>query len=230
MKKVFITQSNYIPWKGYFDAINTVDEFIIYDDLQYTRRDWRNRNKIKTNDGVKWLTIPVQVKGKYLQKINETMISDANWAVKHWKTITYNYAKAPYFKEYKDFFEELYRSQRYKYLSEINYTFLKMICEILGINTRFRRSNEFALVQGKTERLVNICKRAGASVYYSGPSAKEYLNESLFEDENIKVRYLDYFSYPAYHQLYGNFVHDVSIIDLIFNEGSNAGKFMKSLS
>ena len=109
MKKVAILQSNYIPWKGYFDIINLVDEFILYDDMQYTRRDWRNRNQIKTVDGVKWLTIPVDTKGKFFQKINETKVSDHKWAEAHWKAICLNYAKAPYFKTYEPLFEELYR-------------------------------------------------------------------------------------------------------------------------
>ena len=106
MKKIAISQSNYIPWKGYFDLINRVDEFILYDDAQFTRRDWRNRNKIKTPNGTQWLTIPVDVKGRYLQKINETKVSDKKWAIKHWKQIKQNYFKAKYFTKYKDFFDE----------------------------------------------------------------------------------------------------------------------------
>ena len=127
MKKALITQSNYIPWKGYFDAINMVDEFIIYDDMQFTRRDWRNRNKIKTKDGLIWLTIPVEVKGKYFQKINETVISDPNWGMHHWKTIQYNYHKTPYFTLYKDQFEEAFLNNDKKYLTEINLQFLQLI-------------------------------------------------------------------------------------------------------
>ena len=99
MKKVLITQSNYIPWKGYFDAIAIADEFVVYDDMQYTRRDWRNRNLIKTKNGLEWLTIPVEVKGKYFQKIRDTKISDPKWAIKHWSIISQNYAKAKYFNE-----------------------------------------------------------------------------------------------------------------------------------
>jgi hypothetical protein len=130
MKKIAISQSNYIPWKGYFDLINSVDEFTLYDDAQYTRRDWRNRNKIKTPQGLQWLTIPVDVKGKYFQKINETKISDKGWGVKHWQQIKQNYAKAKNFKKYKDIFEELYLSCKEEYLSEINHKF------IIAINQR----------------------------------------------------------------------------------------------
>jgi hypothetical protein len=104
-KTIAIVQSNYIPWKGYFDLIARVDEFILYDDMQYTRRDWRNRNLIKTAQGLQWLTIPVDVKGKYFQRINETQISDANWAEVHWKSIVHTYARAPFFAQYKDTFQ-----------------------------------------------------------------------------------------------------------------------------
>ena len=103
IKKVAIIQSNYVPWKGYFDIINKVDEFILYDDVQYTRRDWRNRNKIKTPNGLHWLTIPVEVKGKYNQKIKDTIISEFNWTKKHWNAIKFNYANSKYFFEFKDF-------------------------------------------------------------------------------------------------------------------------------
>ncbi|MEO8446794.1 MAG: WbqC family protein [bacterium] len=228
MKKVIITQSNYIPWKGYFDSINIADEFILYDDMQYTKRDWRNRNQIKTKDGVKWLTVPVEVKGKYFQKINETKISDTGWGKEHWDSIVHNYSKAKYFQEYKSIFEELYLKNDEEYLSKVNYRFLKTVCEILGIKTKMRWSDEFNLLEEKTERLVDICKTTGATDYYSGPAAQAYMNVELFEKENISVHYFDYSGYPVYDQLHGEFTHAVSIIDLIFNEGPNATKFMKT--
>jgi hypothetical protein len=228
MKKIAILQSNYIPWKGYFDLINMVDEFILYDDMQYTRRDWRNRNKIKTSNGLLWLTIPVEVKGKYFQKINETKISEKDWAKKHWQTIALNYAKTKYFKEYKDRFEELYLGDNEEYLSQINYKFIMAINDVLGISTKIRWSSEFDLVDGQTERLLGICKDCQADVYISGPAAKDYLDESLFEAENIKVEWMDYSGYSEYAQSYPPFEHGVSILDLIFNEGPHAASFMKS--
>jgi hypothetical protein len=228
MKKIAIVQSNYIPWKGYFDMINMVDEFILYDDVQYTRRDWRNRNKIKTPQGLKWLTIPVEVKGKYFQKINETKISEKNWGKKHWESIKFNYSKAKCFKEYKDIFEYLYLNCDEIYLSQINFKFINVINEILGIKTKIRWSSEFDLVDGKSERLLGICKDCNADVYLSGPAAKCYLDEELFEKEGIKVEWMDYSGYPEYNQLYPPFEHGVTILDLIFNEGNNAPKFMKS--
>lgn len=228
MKKVAILQSNYIPWKGYFDLINMVDEFVLYDDMQYTRRDWRNRNKIKTSQGLKWLTIPVDAKGKYFQKINETKISEKDWAKKHWQQIKQNYSKSNYFKEYKDIFEELYLGCEENYLSQINYKFIVTICKILGITTKIRWSSEFELIDGQTEKLLSICKDCNADVYISGPAAKDYLNEDLVKKENIQVEWMDYSGYKEYEQLHLPFEHGVSVLDLIFNEGVNAYKFMKS--
>jgi hypothetical protein len=227
-KKVAIVQSNYLPWKGYFDLINSVNEFILYDDIQYTRRDWRNRNKIKTKSGLMWLTIPVQVKGKYYQKIRETVISDPKWNRNHWEFISHNYFKAKYFCKYKELFENLYLGCQEDRLSQINYHFITEICKILGISTQISWSMNYKLVQGKTERLVDLCKQAGATEYLSGPAAKTYINDELFRREGIRLRYMDYSDYPEYHQLFPPFEHGVSIIDLIFNEGENAAKFMKS--
>lgn len=228
MKKIAIIQSNYIPWKGYFDIINMVDEFILYDTEQYSRRDWRNRNKIKTPKGLLWLTIPVEVKGKFFQKINETKICVKDWNKKHWKTITLNYAKAKYFKEYKEYFEELYLSCNEEYLSEINFKFINAINQLLGIKTKIRWSMEFDLPEGKNEKLIAICKQCNANIYLSGPAAKHYLEEELFKKEGIKVEWMDYSGYPEYPQLYQPFEHGVSIIDLIFNTGPEATKYMKS--
>jgi hypothetical protein len=206
------------------------DEFVLYDDMQYTRRDWRNRNQIKTKDGLKWLSIPVEVKGKYFQKINETKVSESDWGEKHWNTILHNYSKAKFFNEYKTIFEELYLNSKEEFLSKINYNFIKAICDILDIRTEMKWSSEFNLLEEKTERLVDICKNEGATDYYSGPAAKAYMNEELFEKENIKIHYFDYSGYPEYTQLHGDFTHAVSILDLIFNEGPDSKKFMKSFN
>lgn len=228
MKKIAILQSNYIPWKGYFDIINSVSEFILYDTEQYTRRDWRNRNKIKTTTGIVWITIPVEVKGKYYQKIQETKIANKKWQKDHWKTILQNYSKAQHFKDYKEMFENLYLNSKEEYISEINYKFILAINQILGIPTRIRWSSEFKLEGEKSEKLVSICKQLNATHYLSGPSARNYLNEELFNREGIQVEWMDYSGYPEYNQLYPPFVHEVSILDLIFNEGPNATKYMKS--
>ena len=228
MKKVAILQSNYIPWKGYFEMINMVDEFVIYDCVQYTKNDWRNRNQIKTPSGVAWLTIPCRFESMS-QKINETKVTDKLWASKHFKTIVQNYSKAKHFKEYAPVFEKLYKEvAEEELLSVINYKFITSINKILGIKTKISKCEDFNLIEGQTSRLVQICKDAKATHYLSGPAAKDYLEESLFEDEDIKVEWMDYSGYGEYEQMYPPFTHGVSIIDLIFNEGSNATKFMKS--
>jgi hypothetical protein len=224
-KCVAIVQSNYIPWKGYFDIINSSDEFILFDDMQYTTRDWRNRNRIKTKKGLMWLTIPVLIKGKHHQKIRETMISDQEWGIKHWKSIFTNYARADYFESYRTVFERLYFDTKEQSLSRINYKFIAAICGLLGITTRISWSMDYPLTEGKTERLVDLCIQAGATQYLSGPSAKAYLQEKLFTEKGISVRYMDY---SEYTQLFPPFVHEVSIVDLIFNAGSDSPKYMKS--
>jgi hypothetical protein len=226
-KKIAILQSNYIPWKGYFDLINMVDEFIFYDEVQYTKNDWRNRNKIKTSQGIQWLTIPVRQESLE-QKIKDTKITDKKWNIKHWRAISQTYAKAKYFKEYKDIFEELYLNCDEEYLSQINYKFITIINEILGITTKIRCSSEFNLVDGQTEKLLGICKDCDADVYISGPAAKDYFDEELARAENIKVEWMDYSGYKEYNQLFPPFEHRVSILDLIFNEGERAKEFMKS--
>jgi hypothetical protein len=196
--------------------------------MQYTRRDWRNRNIIKTPKGPIWLTIPVEVKGKYFQKIKDTIISDPNWGKTHWATVVHNYSKARYFAMYREVFENLYLNSEEKFLSRVNYLFLSAICEILGIKTKISWSMDYNPGTGKTERLVDLSKQAGATEYISGPMAKEYLQEELFGKEEIALRYIDYSSYPEYKQLFPPFDHQVSIIDLIFNEGPEATKYMKS--
>lgn len=217
-----ITQSNYIPWKGYFDAIAQTDLFVIYDEMQFTKRDWRNRNLIKTEKGLKWLTIPVEVKGKFHQKINETVISDPKWGKKHWGAISQAYRKAQHYAEIKDLLEPLYLGESPKFLSEINLNFLRKICQYLSIDTEFHFSKDFDLKEDRNDRLINLCLELSVTDYYSGPAAKEYMEISKFEQNGIEVHFFNYLGYPEYQQLHGAFEHGVSIIDLLFNEGPNA--------
>lgn len=230
MKRAAISQSNYIPWKGYFDNISMVDEFVLYDDMQYTKRDWRNRNLIKTPDGLRWLTIPVEVKGKYFQKINETKISDDKWNKNHWAILKQFYSKSYCFNDTKDFVEGLFANATSGYLSEVNFFFISSICNYLGIKTKISFSSDYKPAEGKTERLVSICKQINATDYYTGPAAKDYMDENLFENQNIGVHYFDYTGYPEYPQLHPPFQHGVSILDLIFNTGKDAVKYMKILT
>lgn len=227
MKKIAAVQSNYIPWKGYFDMIAAVDEFILYDDVQYTRRDWRNRNQIKTQQGVQWLTVPVKVKGKYDQSIRETEIDGTAWAEAHWKTLVQNYRKAPHFDEVAAVFEPLYRQRQYTHLSVLNREFIEAVCGYLGIATKISNSWDYQLIEGKTERLVNLCVQGGATEYISGPAAKGYFEESILAAQGIKLTWFDYAGYPEYPQLWGEFTHGVTILDLLFNCGKDAPHYMK---
>ena len=228
MKKIVITQSNYIPWKGYFDSIAISDEFVIYDDMQYTKRDWRNRNIIKTNNGLKWLTIPVEVKGKFFQKIKDTKISDKNWNINHLSTLKHNYKNSNKFNEVKDFIEDLYFNATQNYLTEINVHFLTELSKYLKIKQNFKFSSEFNLSEDRNQRLVDICLKLSGNQYFSGPAARNYMDESLFEKSGIEVIYFDYSGYKEYEQLYPPFEHGVSILDLIFNTGEDAYKYLKS--
>jgi len=229
MKKIAVLQSNYIPWKGYFDMINLVDEFIIYDDMQYTRRDWRNRNKIKTQHGLKWLTIAVNSKGNFFQPINQTQVYDNSWIEEHTKSLYHSYKRANHFENNWEWLLSIYnRCENEKYLTCINLIFIKAICEKLGIKTKITLSSDYKLKDGKTERLIGLCKDANANYYLSGPAAKDYIIDSLFEEAGVELEYMDYSGYPEYSQLFGEFIHGVSILDLILNEGENAPAFMKS--
>lgn len=227
MKKIAIIQSNYIPWKGYFDLIAAVDEFILYDDMQYTRRDWRNRNLIKTPQGVKWLSVPVRVKGKYHQKIRETKIDDSDWSMAHWKSLESNYKHAPYFTEIAEWIKPLYLFRSFENLSKLNRTFIEAICSYLEITTKISNSWDYSLKKGKTERLADLCIQAKGTEYVSGPAAKDYIDEKVFENMGIKLTWFDYLGYPEYPQLWGEFTHSVTILDLLFNCGKDAKRFMR---
>lgn len=232
-KKVAILQSNYIPWKGYFDIIDSVDEFIFYDEMQYTKNDWRNRNKIKTQNGLIWLTIPCETKGAIdtFQKICDTKITDKRWSKKHWNSITNAYAKAPYFKEFKQVFEDLYNEcANEDYLCNINYKFILAINDILGIKTKISFSQDYGLIEGKTERLVDLVQKANGTHYLSGPAAKDYINEDLFKEAGITLEWMDYSGYREYPQLFPPFEHGVSVLDLIFNTGNEALDCMRNKS
>ena len=208
-----------------------VDEFIIYDDAQYTKRDWRNRNKIKTKNGLKWLTIPVKVKGRYLQAVKDVIIEDQNWIYNHLATIKHNYSKSRYFKELFTSLEILYlcHARNKLYLSEVNLIFIKFFCKILKIKTKITSSVNYNISKkDQNQKLIELCLHSKAKIYLSGPKAKGYIDESQFKKESIKIEWYDYNGYLKYKQLYDPFFHNVSVIDLWLNNGSNAHSFLKS--
>jgi hypothetical protein len=229
-KKVAILQSNYIPWKGYFDIINHVDEFILYDIVQYTKNDWRNRNKIKTSKGLLWVTIPVLTGGLFGQRICDAAIADARWPNKHWQAIKTNYGRAEYFAKIGPFLEELYqKATAMTRLSQINAFFLRSICELLGIKTRITSATDYVLSGDRNEALIALLKQSKGDEYLTGPAAKGYLDEELFKENGIGVKWMDYSGYPEYSQLHPPFEHGVSIIDMLLNLGvADTRKHMKS--
>lgn len=207
--------------------IAAVDEFILYDDMQYTRRDWRNRNQIKTPQGVQWLTVPVKVKGKYEQKIKETEIDGSDWAQSHWKSLCQHYKRAPHFFEIASWLEPLYLGAHYTHISQLNRCFIDVICNYLGITTKISNSWDYTLLDGKTERLADLCAQAGGTEYVSGPAAKDYVDEKVFADIGINLTWFDYAGYPEYPQLWGEFTHGVTILDLLFNCGKDFSRYMR---
>lgn len=194
--------------------------------MQYTKRDWRNRNKIKTSQGIQWISIPVKTKGKFWQSIRETEINGDVWRDEHWKSLCVNYKKASCFEEFSHQLETLYLRE-YKNISELNIAFIEFICTYLGISTKIKKSWDYNLIEGKTERLVDLCLQSGATEYISGPAAKEYIQPHLFEDAGIALTWFNYEGYPEYPQLWGDFVHGVSILDLLFNCGKESPNYLR---
>jgi hypothetical protein len=221
MKTLVILQSAYIPWKGYFDLMHDADEFILYDDRQYTRQDWRNRNQVKAESGTQWLTIPVI--GKFGQRIDETVVANRTWPARHWKTLVQQYRKAPHFEVYADQIEALYHSAAdEQMLSSVNRLFLEGIGKVLGLGTTLRWSSDFETAEGKTERLVAMCRATGAGRYISGPAARDYIDTEAFERAGVDLSFKDYDGYPEYPQQYPPFAHGVTVLDLLFNVGPDA--------
>lgn len=227
-KRIAIVQSSYLPWKGYFDLIRSVDEFVLYDDMQFTRRDWRSRNRIKTANGLHWLSVPVNVKGKYEQKIKDTQIADAEWPEKHWQTLRHAYGKTPFFKLYRPQIEAAFNElSGEKMLSQVNHRLTRLVCDLLGIDTPIKWSMDYPQQEGKSERLLSICIAAGATNYLSGPAARDYMDIELFERNGVAVNFADYAGYPEYPQMHGTFEHAVTALDLLFNVGPDAPLYLK---
>lgn len=224
--KVGLIQSNFIPWKGYFDFIDDVDLFIYHDDLQYTKGDWRNRNKIKTEGGTSWITVPVSYKTTN-QLICDTYIDYSQDWIKKITNKLYNYYKpTPYFKIYADDFFGILNN-KYKTISELNINVNNWLMGILGIKTKIKMSYELNPVGTKTDRIIDILQKVGADTYLSGPSAKNYLEEDKFVKHGIAMEYKSY-EYKEYSQLFGKFESNVTILDMIFNVGVEKREYWKS--
>ncbi len=228
--KCAIIQPSYIPWRGYFHQIDKSDIFIFYDDVQYDKHGWRNRNRIKTHQGTIWLTIPVHSSGVVIEHtpINQVEIDyHRPWQKKHWNAIQQAYSKAPYFNQYKDVIRYFYFDWQPKLLADYTIEYTIKLCELLGIkDTKFMRSSEIIAEGRKTERLINILTQLGVTDYISGPSAKAYIKEDMFTREGISLEYMTY-DYEEYPQLYPPYDPQVSIIDLLFMTGDKALSYIR---
>lgn len=215
--RVAVIQSSYIPWRGYFDFIRSVDLFVIYDDVQYSKGSWRNRNRLKTRQGLKWLTVPVTV--SLGQRICDVCVSAGalSWGEKQRAQLRDSLGSAPYFDDAVALWDECI-AHRDHLLSRLNVRLLREICGYLGIQTEFAFSSDFALRGESTQRLVDLLIKVGATSYLSGPSADDYLDRLMFAEKGIRLEYKSY-DYGVYPQLWGGFEGAVTILDLIANCG-----------
>ncbi|HKG54340.1 MAG TPA: WbqC family protein, partial [Anaerolineales bacterium] len=218
-----------IPWRGYFDQIFRADLFVFYDDVQYDKRGWRNRNQIKTPKGKQWLTIPVNSRGAQTENIpihQIRMVWDNPWSQNHLKALQHSYSKAPHFHQYVSLLEQFYQRHD-EFLADFTIDFTIALTRELGnTHTRFMRSSELAGIDGqKTDRLIQILRSVGASHYSSGPSARDYIEKEKFDSAGITLEYMEY-NYPEYLQLYPPFDPYVSILDLLFMAGPEASNYI----
>jgi len=219
MTIISIRQPGYFPYLGFFKKIQFCDIFVYLDDVQYERGDWDNRNKIKTSDGSMRLTVPVYNKSG--QKLNEVQISyDTNWNIKHIKAIELNYQKTPYFSNYWDPIKKILE-KKWSKLIDLNLALIEFINQELNITTKIIRSSNLKIDSVSSQRLVDICKKLDSTTYLSGEMGVDYLDEEIFQKENIKVIY-EKFEHPTYSQIHGSFIPNLSIIDLLFNEGEKS--------
>jgi hypothetical protein len=226
-----ILQPSYIPWRGYFDQIRRADLFVFYDDVQYDKHGWRNRNQIKTAQGKKWLTIPVHSGGVTQGRtINDVKIDWSNpWAQSHPRALTSSYNRAPCFKQYLPLLESFY-ARRDECIADFTIATTIALARELGIqHTRFLRSSELEDTTGeKTDRLIQILKLVQATHYISGPSARDYIEPEKFIQAGIRLEFMEY-NYPEYPQLFPPYDPQVSILDLLFMMGDQAGSYVAPL-
>lgn len=225
--KCAIVQPSYLPWRGYFHLIQRADVFVFYDDVQFDKHGWRNRNRVKTVNGPAWLTVPVAKKGNVTQgtRIDEIEIAPGrNWAAKHLATIRQAYARAPHLDRYIGVVEQLLDDPP-RLLADITIDSTVALAGELGVQRQFVRSSELGVPGGRMERLIGVLAEVGATHYISGPSARAYIDEDRFADAGIGLEYMTY-DYPTYPQLHGPFEPNVSILDLLFMEGPDAPRFI----
>ena len=218
---VVVLQPGYLPWLGFFDQLRRADVFVYYDDVQYDKHGWRNRNRIKTQTGPQWLTVPVRHGGEGFPRIVDVEIDGRTpWARKHTASIRQAYARAPFLGRYMPALEEMLH-RKWERLVDLDFACAGLIADWLGIERRIQRSSAVGVTGERTERLVNICRHFGAGRYLSGDSAQSYLDVAAFQAHGIAVEWQQY-AHPAYPQLHGAFVPYMSAIDLVLNCGPEA--------
>ena len=225
MLTVAIHQPNYLPYLGYFDKIDKCDVFVFLDSVTYTHNDYRNRNRVKTQHGEHWRTVPVVHKGALDTPIHDIRIDGQRWRKKHGRTLEQSYCRAPMFREYWEFFKRAYEHE-WTSLSWLDKHLIEGMCKMLGVGAEFVDSSNLddapdccGRPRGNpTDLLVDICKQLGAARYISGPGAGTYVQPEKFEDAGIEFKWQE-FRCPEYPQLHGLFVPNLSAVDYIFNRG-----------
>lgn len=226
MTTLAVLQPGYLPWLGFFDQLRRSDVFVYYDDVQFDKQGWRNRNRIKTSQGVRWLTVPVSHKGGLAQKILDVEIDHATpWAKKHMASLYQSYAQAAYSGNYLPSLERVLGG-RWKYLVDLDMAVVELMRGWLGVDTPIYRSSQLGIGGARNQRLLNLCKHFGATVYLSGNAAKSYLDVELFADQGITVHWQDY-AHPTYRQLHGEFVPYLSALDMLLNMGQASGDALR---
>jgi hypothetical protein len=225
VKRVAIIQSCYIPWLGFFDLISRCDEYIIYDQVAFRSHHWHNRNLVKTAQGPLWLSIPVSA---HLGQPIEEVEVKKGWAEKHWRTLAQSYARSGFVDREGPIIRKIYEGlSQEALLSTVNERFLRAVAERLGLRTRITRDREYEIEGSRSERVVSTCLAAGATHYLSGPSAKAYLDERLFAEAGIELEWMDYPVYREYAQPHGEFIRNLSIVDVLFNCGPRADEYLR---
>lgn len=224
MNRVVILQPGYLPWLGFFDLMFKADIFVIFDNVQYTIRDWRSRNRIKTPNGVFWLTVPVKARGARESLIKDIEVDNGQqWQQKHLKSLESFYKKAKFFADIYEIISDVYRKS-YEFLIDLDMDFTLKVYQYFSLNAKIVFSSEIPVAGNKDEKLLSICKYFNATHYLSGNAAKGYLRESIFIAEGINVEWHNY-QHPYYSQLWlqeQGFISHLSIIDLLFNHGPDA--------
>lgn len=219
--RIGILQPGYLPWLGFFEQVYSSDVFVIYDDVQYDKHGWRNRNRIKSANGIQWITVPVLTSGMNKPLIKDVLIDNrTSWQKKHLNALTINYGKAEYFKDYIGIFEEIY-ARRWDFLLELNVEITAKILSAIGLQREIKFSSKLDVHGDRIQRLIDICKLFNGTVFYEGAAGQNYIDEATFNSEGIALEYQKY-EHPIYRQLYGEFIPYLSVVDLLFNEGSKS--------